>query len=354
MRFPGLRIVVLLTACSLTASAAQAPETTSTETYRAVIARYIATGSAAAAVKPLGGWSPKQAEAAVAAVIRRRESAELEAAAALHLEIAIGVVGISLDGAKGYLDQGSRLIEKVVPEYPAGLSVPVREELALLLATWHRVAATVFLAIGDATLSRPLAAKAQRFGSKSAPIMTVVGMADEIDAGWHNVEEWDSVTQRTRASRNRAAYLARAEEAYKNALDADPSYPLARIRLGRIQFLQGEPKRARESLERGTAEAQLPRHKFLAAMFTGDLLQAQKDLDGASRSFGSALAMAPHNQHAVAALSFVEMMAGRTDRAREVAQAYTGAGLDDDAWWMHRNGALDHEGLQWLRARIRK
>ena len=88
-------------------------------------------------------------------------------------------------------------------------------------------------------------------------------------------------------------------------------------------------------------------------MFTGALQESQKDLDGARQSYARALTTAPQSQHAVAALAFVDMMSGRLDRAERVARAYTSATLDD-AWWLHKTGVFDVEGLQWLRQHLRQ
>jgi len=76
-------------------------------------------------------------------------------------------------------------------------------------------------------------------------MLTVLGTAHEIDAGVNNPDDWDSLLGKTHAGMTRARMLLDAEESYKVALEADPRYPLALIRLGRVQFLQKNPKAAR-------------------------------------------------------------------------------------------------------------
>jgi tetratricopeptide (TPR) repeat protein len=349
-----MRTLTLLAALPLAAVAGQPPQPI--DVYRSAVAVYVKTGDATRAVEPLLGWSHEELNAVVKVIVRHNDPVELEAAALLHLEIGISVVGLSLGGAIAYFDQGSRLIDTVLP--PAairrGLSALRLEEIASLRATWHRVAASAFLSVNDIQRARPLVLRAQQIDPKSAATLTLAGTTDEIDAGLNDPAVWDALSQRTRVARAQAFLLLRAERTYEAALEADPSYALALIRLGRVQHLQKNLRKARESLERGAAAAKEPRHQFLAAMFTGALQQSVNDFPGAIRSFERALAIAPRSQNAVVGLAFAEMMAGRTEQARKVAQAFTGARQADDAWWAYKTGALDFEGLQWLRQRVRK
>jgi len=339
---------------SITTLLAQ-PGSSVVETYRAAVAAYLESGDAARSARPLAGLKPAQLEPAVKAILSRADPRELEAAADLQLEIGIAVAGLSVSGTADYFEQGSRLVTAILPP-PAirkGLSALRLEEMTLISSTWHRVAASTFLSINDVARARPLILRARRIVPQSAAMLTVLGTANEIDAGVNNPDDWDSLSGKTHAGFERARMLLDAEESYKLALESDPLYPLARIRLGRVQFLQNNPKAARESLERGAALASEPRHQFLAAMFMGAIQESQNDLTGARQSYERALRIVPQSQHAVAALTFVEVMAGRTTRAEEIARAYTSAKLDE-AWWLHKTGVFDFEGLQWLRQHLRQ
>ena len=325
------------------------------EIYRTAVAEYLKTGDAARSSRRLTGFGPDQLEPAVKAILGRADPQELEAAADLHLEIGIAVAGLSVSGAAAYFDQGSRLVTAILPP-PAirkGLSALRLEEIALIGSTWHRVAASTLLSINDVARARPLIERARRVVPQSAALLTLQGTAHEIDAAVNNPDDWDSVLARTRTGYKRASILLLAEQSYKAALEHDPDYPLARIRLGRVQLLQNNLKAARESLGRGAALAMEPRHQFLAAMFTGELQESQKDFAGARQSYERALSIVPQSQHAVVALAHVELMAGRIDRAEEIARAYTSAKLDE-AWWLHKTGTFDFEGLQWLRQHLRQ
>ena len=158
---------------------------------------------------------------------------------------------------------------------------------------------------------------------------------------------------RNRAVRDRTRYLVVAERYYRDALDVDPSYALARIRLGRVQCLENLLPRARASLDAGRAASTEPRPRFLAALFMGGLELQQGDLEGARRAYQEALAIMPQSQNAIAGLAYTELVAGHVERAEQIARQYTGATLDD-AWWAYKAGALDLEGLQWLRQRVHR
>jgi tetratricopeptide (TPR) repeat protein len=341
-------------AASVTTLLAQ-PGPTTTESYRAAVAEYLKSGDAAHSSRRLATLTPADLEPAVKAIIARADPRELEAAADLHLEIGIAVAGLSVSGAADYFAQGSRLVTAILPP-PAirkGVSAERLEEMTLISSTWHRVAASAFLSINDVARARPLIVRARRIVPQSAALLTLLGTANEIDAGVHNPDLWDSLSSKTRTAHARSSTLLFAEESYKAALESDPTYALAWIRLGRVQFLQDNVKGAATSLERGAALAREPRHQFLAAMFMGALQESRNDLDGARQSYQRALDIVPQSQHAVAALAFVDLMSGRIDRAQRVARAYTSAKLDD-AWWVHKTGVFDLEGLQWLRQHLRQ
>jgi tetratricopeptide (TPR) repeat protein len=343
-----------IVALSVTTLLAQ-PAPSATEIYRTAVAEYLKSGDAARSARPLATLRPEQLEPAVKTILLRADPRELEGAADLQLEIGIAVAGLSESGAAAYFDQGSRLVNAIMPP-PAirkGVSALRLEQMTLISTTWHRVAASAFLSINDVARARSILLRASRTVPPSAELLTTLGTAHEIDAGVLNPDDWDSLSGKTHTRSERARRLLLAEESYKAALESDPTYPLALIRLGRVQFLQNNVRAAHESLERGAALAREPRHQFLAAMFMGALQESRNDLAGASHSYERALRLVPQSQHAVAAVVFVDLMLGWNNRAEEVARAYTSAKLDD-AWWLHKTGAFDFEGLQWLREHLRQ
>jgi tetratricopeptide (TPR) repeat protein len=332
----------------------QAP--TTPDVYRAVVATYVKTGDPAAAVKPLLGWDRPTLDAAVAQTVASADPTFMEAAAVLHLEIGIALAGISTPSSYGYLELGSRLVDGLVSVNPAvasKLSAERAEDVALTRATYLGVAGSAFLSVNDVSRARPFFARALKITPRSPSILTLQGIADEIDGAVLNPDDVESLIMKTRAARERIRLLLSAEQLYRQALSADPAYALAQIRLGRVEFLFKNMKAAALSLQKGSAAAQDPSHRYLAAMFTGALLQEQKDLAGARAAYERALEIAPRSQNAIVALAYVALLSGRPDHAQSLARSYTGTPNADEGWWAYKNGTLDHAGLQWLRTRVR-
>jgi tetratricopeptide (TPR) repeat protein len=325
--------------------------------YRDVIATYIRTGDAAIAVKGLTGWDWTALDVAVADVIKSQDAVLAEAAALLHLEIGVSIVGMSAPNAEGYLDQGARLIDSLVPVNPdvrRNLGADRLNEIAKARTTWLGVAGSAFLSVNDVFRARPLFAKALKITPKSPAILTLQGAADEIDGVVFNPDDVESLIMKNRASRERTRLWLSAQQLYRLALGADPEYPLAHIRLGRVEFLFRNMKAAAASLQKGKATAQEASHRYLAAMFLGAFLQEQKDLAGARSEFERALEIAPRSQNATVALAYLELISGRPDHAQALARGYVGAADSDDSWWAYKNGTLDQAGLRWLRKRVHK
>ena len=325
--------------------------------YRQAVGVYVKTGDASIAVRPLLGFDRKALELAVSDTIATGDAELIEAAAALHLEIGVAIAGISTPSSAGYLDLGSQLVDSLVPADPdvrRNLSVDRAAEIAKIRTTWLGVAGSAFLSVNDTVRARPFFAKALRISPKSPAILTLLGTADENDGAVQNPDDVESMTLMRRVAANRTRLLSGAEHLYRQALAADPGYALAQIRLGRVQFLLKNMKQAREWLEKGSAGAIDPVHRYLAAMFTGALLQEHEDFAGARAAFERALEVAPRSQNAIVGLAYVELIAGRPDRAQALARGFLGTPNSDDSWWAFKNGTLDQGGLHWLRRRVRK
>lgn len=327
------------------------------EMYRAAVATYVKTGDPGLAIKPLVGWDRKALADAVLDTIKSGDAGLNEAAALLHLEIGVAVAGISIGSSQVYLDLGSQLIDGIYPTNPEvvkNLSAERLGEIAKVRATWHGAAGSAFLSVNDVLRARSFFVKALKITPGSAAILTLQGMADEIDGEVYNPDDVESLMMKRRAGLQRTRLLLSAQQLYRRALSADPTYALAQIRLGRVEFLFNNMKAAALSLRRGSAAAREPSDRYVAAMFMGALLQEQKDLAGARAQFERALQLAPQSQSAIVALAYVELIAGRPDHSQALARGYLGTPNSDDAWWAFKNGTLDHAGLKWLRQRVRK
>ena len=346
--------LIVLVVCS---AAGHAQEKTSPAVYRNAVATYVKTGDPATAVTPLLGWDRKALDAAVADTIATGDAALIEAAAVLHLEIGVAIAGISTPSSHGYLELGERLVDSLVPVNPdvlRNLSAQRKEDIAQTRATYLGVAGSAFLSVNDVFRARPFFTRALKITPKAPALLTLQGTADEIDGAVLNPDDVESPAMKSRATRERLRLLLSADSLYRQALEADPGYALAQIRLGRVQFHFKNLKQAAEWLAKGSAGAKDPTHKYLAAMFTGALLQEQKNIAGARAAFEQALAISPRSQSAIVALAYVELISGRPDHAQSLARSYTLTPNSDEGWWAYKNGTLDNAGLQWMRRRVRK
>jgi tetratricopeptide (TPR) repeat protein len=352
MRYAAAGIALLAGSAAGQGQAVRAPAV-----YRNAVATYVKTGDPATAVKPLLGWERKALDAAVADVVASQDSALIEAAAVLHLEIGVAIAGISTPSSHGYFDLGEQLVDGLVPVNPdvrRNLSSQRVAEIARIRATYLGVAGSAFLSVNDTFRARPFFARASKITPNSPEILTLQGTADEIDGAVMNPDDVESLMSKRRAAQERTRLLLGAEGLYRQALSADPAYALALIRLGRVEFLFKNMKAAAVSLEKGSAAARDPSHRYLAAMFLGAFLQDQKDLDGARAQFERALKASPRSQNAFVALAYVELISGRPDKAQALARSFTSTPNSDEGWWAYKNGTIDSVGLEWMRARVRK
>lgn len=341
-------------------AAAQVPPV---EVFRGAVASYVNTGDAASAVERLVGWDQATLDTVVSDIVAKsnpvnqQDADFLEAAALLHLEIAVAVGGLSTASALGYLEFGERFLTSLIPkvaEAARSLGVPRRANIARFQWTWYAVAGSVFLSVNDPVHAQRLLRKADAISPKNPVVLTLQGIGEEINGGGVNPDDWDQLAARTRLGRARASILFRAERLYREALKLDPNYPLAQIRLGRVLHLNKLVKDAGPWLQKGNASAVEPSHKYIGAMFLGAWRQDNKDLNGAREAYETALSIAPRSQNAIVALAYLELIAGRAHRAQDLARGYLQTPNSDEAWWASKSGALDLVGLQWLRKQVRR
>ena len=120
-----------------------------------------------------------------------------------------------------------------------------------------------------------------------------------------------------------------------------------------MEFLFKNLKAAALSLQKGSAAARDPSHRYLAAMFMGAFRRKQKDLAGARAEFERALEIAPQSQNAVVALAYVELMSGRPDRAKRWRAATSRRRLGRRVVGVQERQARSRRP-EWLRQRVRK
>jgi tetratricopeptide (TPR) repeat protein len=312
------------------------------------IDNYVRTGDITGAVVPMRHWKPQDFDRAIASLAAGGDTPRMKAAAVLHLDIAVALVGLNSPIAKMHVELGDRLLNRLRDR----LEDTAIKDHDAFRAIFLAVAGSAFVAVKDFMVAMPYVREAQDLAPQSAHVITVSGIAHEMDASGYNPEDWQTLRQRELSQRERIIRLGRAERAYREALRLDEHYAIASIRLGRVLHLDGKLEAARQSLARGAADAREPFEEYIAALFMGGLLQDQNDLEGARRSYERALTLVPTSQPATVALAHVELMSGRPARAHELARRFTAT--PDDTWWAYKDGALDLPGLFWLRARVRQ
>lgn len=318
--------------------------------HRGAVDLYVQTRDVTTAVAPLRQFKQQEYDRAIEALIATGDVERIRAAAVFHLDIGIALVGLSPGTSKFHLDIGDSLGQTLQELNKRGRRI---DDLTVFRSTWLTVAGSTFLAVKDVQHAMPYVRHALDLTPKSAHAVTMFGIANEIDASAWNPEDWQTLGQRDRNERERVVRLGRAERAYREALRLDAGDVMASIRLGHVLHLTRQMTEARTALERGVAAAKSPFEQYVGALFYGALLLDQKDISGARRAYERALSIAPASQPAVVALAHLELMEGRPDRARDIAEKFAAVSATD-TWWAFKDGALDVPGLAWLRGQVGK
>ena len=325
------------------------------EAYANAIEDYRNGSALTETVMSLQLWGRKDFEAAVDRLIAARNISQLEAAAVFELEVGLGVMSVSPEGAQIHFELGEKMLRILAPTPAERRLDPERlETVQRLSSTWFGVAGSGYLWVTDTRRARPWIHKALQLAPHSSVLKTLKGAAHEIDSTGFDPDLVYTLTQKARATTQHAYHLALAQDAFRDAVADDPSDARAHIRLGRVLFLFNKLVQAREEVERGQALAKKPADRYLAALFLGAIKERQRDLAGAREAYTQAFAIAPRSQTVTVALAHLDLMLGRPDRAQAFARAFAEGPRDDQAWWEYRNGGLDHDGLAALRARVRK
>lgn len=139
------------------------------------------------------------------------------------------------------------------------------------------------------------------------------------------------------------ADLAEAERALQEAVDADPGLDEARVRLGRVQAMRGEPDVALRSFASLVSGAGEPGFVYLARLFAGDVHEAAGDWPAAERAYSDAIAVMPAAQSAQIARAHVRHTAGhRAEAIDDIVTLAQGASVtaEGDPWLIYRHGVV--------------
>jgi len=138
--------------------------------------------------------------------------------------------------------------------------------------------------------------------------------------------------------RDEDAELRLAEQLYKHAIERNPNYLEARIRLGRVLGLRGRHKEAVDQLRQGQTATE-PVLQFYAHLFLGGELEALGNGAEARQSYERAAALAPTAQSPLLGLSRLAEQAGDRVAARElIARVLNLPPIEPeraDPWWVY-------------------
>jgi tetratricopeptide (TPR) repeat protein len=137
-----------------------------------------------------------------------------------------------------------------------------------------------------------------------------------------------------------SAEIRQAEALFRRALDRQPDYVDARLRLGRaLLMIRDRIQDAAEELRRAHAAAPDDLLKYYAAMFLGRAEEALGNFDAASELYSEASALYPNAQSPLVAQSALARRRGdrsgalaAMERVFELAAAFPDG---DDPWWTY-------------------
>lgn len=329
--------------------------TRNADIYRGFLAVYSNNTDLGRAVIPFEQWSKLEFEAAIHALIARRNVREIEIAAVLHLEFALAAIGTSLASTEAHVELGARLMRALQDtEKGQKYNLPRSPDLPRFASTWYAVAASGYLSINDVMRGKPWLGMALAIAPRSAILHTYWGAAQELEAAEFYSGSWASESYRHLVSVDLRRRLLAAADSYRKAIEYDAAYAGAYLRLGRIQLFLGNLTDAQARFERARVLAVEPAHQYLSHLMLGGVLLEKNDLDGARASYERALAIVPRAQSATVAIGYLDVITGRPDLAQQRAQEFMATPVNDEYWWEYKNGGVYHAGLEWLRQRVRQ
>jgi tetratricopeptide (TPR) repeat protein len=302
-------------------------------------------GDIVSASTALTRWSPRDLGEAGAALLRSRDWHLVEAAAMLHTDITAREILADPKTAVSHL----ALAEAFVRALPPSEASPFQPR-------WYAFAASIFLALTNPAGAQRLVDRGLALAPRDPQLHVVSGAIQEMFAHLES-PECSGPGCDTRGGFGRArAMLGLAEAEYRRALDLDRQASEARLRLGRVLFLQNRRPQAREELAAVVQTSTNIQLLYLAHMFLGGIDDYESDFTHARLEYEAALKLEPGFQTPYIALSFAEQMVGESSQARQTARAMVALpkSTDADPWWPYQSGGLDYESLLWLRTRVQR
>jgi tetratricopeptide (TPR) repeat protein len=138
--------------------------------------------------------------------------------------------------------------------------------------------------------------------------------------------------------------LARAEEHFVAAVERDPAFAEARVRLGRVMTLRGRPAEGAVELRRAIGLTSDEEVKYYGYLFLGNALELSADASGAMAAFQAAARLFPAAQSPQLAISRLASEQGDMGMAGAAIERVLAAAAESrfDPWWLYHRASGRH------------
>jgi tetratricopeptide (TPR) repeat protein len=280
------------------------------------VVREYSTGDVNAAAARMLRLPLKDIEAGLDALGDGAEPGLVEPAVALHTEIALRSVGISLPARLEHLSRARRLVAFDVVHAP-------------FKRLWC-VSAGVYLASQGLLAELEAHVKRTREWLPEDPeIILLSAIANEMQAS--------PPIRPATSEGDRRRHLANAERDLRAVLAQVPDRQEARLRLGKVLETRGDHREARQYLE-PLVDVPDPRLAYLASLFLAAAADAENDVAAAARWYERATRTLPLAQSARVGSSELHARAGRRDEAARALRVTTTTPSVMDPWWAYPFG----------------
>ena len=312
-----------------------------------------------APLKAIAQWPWARLKPVLGHAFDRGDLALLLRGALLHADISysipidhrttpgIGSVVLALDGqAVGvtnldpHLWWARRLLDRITPNPPEW------KQAAPLLVGWYRaVAAVLANRMWFADLEGHLQRGLDRF-PEDAGLQFDMGCLNEslvtpaVMAAMPKVPQRTTLPAAHQDSFSPVRRLYQAEQHFARAVERDPSFAEARVRLARVMHMRGRLEPALEQLQKADALSDSDVVRYYNEMFLARALAAGGNAEGARKAYKSAALLFPHATGPRLGMAHLALLAGNASDARRtvddvLAQPGRGEQLRDPMWQYH-------------------
>jgi tetratricopeptide (TPR) repeat protein len=212
------------------------------------------------------------------------------------------------------------------------------EQVAQIVHEWHVLAGSVLVARGTGNVVYQFITKALQRYTNDPDLHLALGIYFERDAndGVVDVSLVRDIYMPETVSSWRGA-LESAVDHYEEALKTESSLEEAQLRLGRVDTLLGERRKAEAALTPLATGARNPSIRYLALLFLAELADAQGRREPAQSRYLEALVLYPEAQAPMLALSCLQDQAGDDVGARAWLERSLNAVNSKrlDPWWLY-------------------